>query len=494
MGTFYGLEMSRQALAVQQSALYTTGHNISNANTEGYSRQRVNLEAMNGFPYASRNRPNIPGQMGTGVEAGSVQRIRNQFLDNQFRSENNSSGYWTERANALSRMENVMNEPSDSGLSKTMNQFWQSLQDLAVNPDNAGARSVVLQRGHALADTFNYLSSSMSTIRSDLSNQIDTTVKNANSLIDSIDNLNAQIKNLETHGYDANDLYDKRDVLLDELSGIVNIKVSYDNSHAKNRADGVAKVEILNDSGDPIATLVDGVGGTVNHIETPQYNEGEENDLTVIEDIQVNGESILSSKGSLSGLVDSYGYMEGEEGVRVRVGDYPEMMNRLDELAYAVATSFNEIHSDGDSGVPFFADLTGEKGAAGAISVILEDYEDINASADGEAGNGDRASTLADIFTNANGLLDGTSINDYYGSIIGDLGVKAEQANTMQENTMTLQHQVQNQRHSISAVSLDEEMSNMIKFQHAYNAAARGMTTMDEMIDTIINRMGLVGR
>ncbi|WP_077597244.1 flagellar hook-associated protein FlgK [Oceanobacillus kimchii] len=492
MGTFYGLEMSRQALAVQQSALYTTGHNISNANTEGYSRQRVNLEAMNGFPYASRNRPNIPGQMGTGVEAGSVQRIRNQFLDNQFRSENNSSGYWTERANALSRMENVMNEPSDSGLSKTMNQFWQSLQDLAVNPDNAGARSVVLERGHALADTFNYLSSSMSTIRSDLSNQIDTTVKDANSLIDSIDNLNAQIKNLETHGYDANDLYDKRDVLLDELSGIVNIKVTYDNSHAKNRADGVATVEVLNDSGDPIATLVDGVEGTVNHIEAPLYNEGEENDLTVIENIQVNGESILSSKGSLSGLVESYGYLDGEE----RVGDYPEMMNRLDELAYAIATSFNEIHSQ-DGGALFFADLTDltdEKGAAGAISVILEDYEDINASADGEAGNGDRASALADIFTNANDLLDGASINDYFGSIIGDLGVKAEQANTMQENTMTLQHQVQNQRHSISAVSLDEEMSNMIKFQHAYNAAARGMTTMDEMIDTIINRMGLVGR
>ncbi|BAC14463.1 flagellar hook-associated protein 1 [Oceanobacillus iheyensis HTE831] len=490
MGTFYGLEMSRQALAAQQSALYTTGHNISNANTPGYTRQRVNLEAMNGFPYASRNRPNMPGQMGTGVEAGSVQRIRNQFLDNQFRSENNSSGYWTEKANALSRMENVMNEPSDSGLSKTMNQFWQSLQDLAVNPDNAGARSVVLQRGHALADTFNYISSSMSTIRTDLSNQIDTTVKDANSLIDNIDNLNEQIKNLETHGYDANDLYDKRDVLLDELSGIVNIKVTYDNSHAKNRADGVATVEVLNDSGDSIATLVDGVEGTVNHIEAPTYNEGEENDLTVIEDIQVNGESILSSKGSLSGLVESYGYMEDGE----RVGDYPEMMSRLDELAYSIATSFNEIHSEGDSGVPFFGELTDEKGAAGAISVILEDYEDINASADGEAGSGDLASDLADIFTNPNDLLDGASINDYFGSIIGDLGVKSEQAYTMQENTMTLQHQVENQRLSISAVSLDEEMSNMIKFQHAYNAAARGMTTMDEMIDTIINRMGLVGR
>lgn len=114
MSTFRGLEMARRALSTQQSALYTTGHNISNANTPGYSRQRVNMQAMNAYPTPGMNSPHLPGQMGTGVEAGSVQRIRNQFLDTQFRSENASVGYWSQRTEALSRMENLLNEPSDS--------------------------------------------------------------------------------------------------------------------------------------------------------------------------------------------------------------------------------------------------------------------------------------------------------------------------------------------------------------------------------------------
>src|SRR5690625_1772986 len=147
MSTFHGLEMAKQALFAQRSALYTTGHNISNANTEGYSRQRVNFETMSPYPAGARNRPEIPGQMGTGVKAGSIERVRDQFLDNQFRAENGKSGYWETMSHALGRMENILNEPSESGLSHTMNQFWESLQDLGVSPDNSGARSVVAQRG-----------------------------------------------------------------------------------------------------------------------------------------------------------------------------------------------------------------------------------------------------------------------------------------------------------------------------------------------------------
>lgn len=133
MSTFHGLEMAKQALFAQRSALYTTGHNIANANTKSYSRQRVNFETtMSPFPTASRNRPEIPGQIGTGVKTGSVRRIRNSFLDYQFRAENSKSGHWNTMADALGRMEGLMNEPSENGLSKTMNKFWQSLQGLSV--------------------------------------------------------------------------------------------------------------------------------------------------------------------------------------------------------------------------------------------------------------------------------------------------------------------------------------------------------------------------
>src|SRR5690625_1187975 len=119
MSSFHGLEMAKQALFAQQAALYTTGHNIANANTEGYSRQRVNFKTMSPYTAPGRNRPEIPGQMGTGVQVGTVERIRNQFLDYQFRTENSKSGYWDTKADALSRMEELLNEPSDSGLSRS---------------------------------------------------------------------------------------------------------------------------------------------------------------------------------------------------------------------------------------------------------------------------------------------------------------------------------------------------------------------------------------
>lgn len=161
MSTFQGLELSKRALFAQQSALYTTGHNISNVNTNGYSRQRVEFNATNPFPVPSRVMPNIPGQLGTGVEAGIVERIRNHFLDTQYRSETSRHEYWNTKQDGLERLESLLNEPSDSGLSKTMDQFWQSLQDLSKDPEDGGTRSVVGERGLALAETFNYLSKSM---------------------------------------------------------------------------------------------------------------------------------------------------------------------------------------------------------------------------------------------------------------------------------------------------------------------------------------------
>ncbi|WP_249871319.1 flagellar hook-associated protein FlgK [Oceanobacillus saliphilus] len=505
MSTFHGLEMARQALSTQQSALYTTGHNIANANTEGYTRQRVNFETSSPFPQVSRNRPQIPGQMGTGVEAGSVQRIRNQFLDNQFRSENSTSGYWTARSEALSRMETLLNEPSDTGLSTTIDQFWQSLQDLAVNPENSGARSVVLQRGQALAETFNYMSGTLTNIRNDLENQIDVTIKDANTLIDGINELNKQIKNLETHGYTGNDLYDRRDVMIDQLSEIVSIHVDYNKSHLppNKMGDGVATITIVNHAGTAITELINGVTGEANLFDEPSYTEAES--LSVINSITIAGadSGIMSTNGSLKGLIDSFGYAD-EAGVAN--GDYPEMMRQLDQMAFAVATAFNEQHQEGKvgsgenaaDGGAFFTNFGGGEtayiGAAGAISVLLTNGSQIATSTNGDSGNGDNALNLAAVFDKPITSLDGASIKKFYESVIGDLGVTAEHANRMTENTGTLLAQVENQRLSVSAVSLDEEMTNMIKFQHAYSAAARNLTAVDEMLDRIINNMGLVGR
>lgn len=504
MSTFHGLEMAKQALFAQQSALYTTGHNIANANTEGYTRQRVNFETTSPFPTASRNRPEIPGQMGTGVEAGSVQRVRDKFLDYQFRTENSKAGYWTSKADSVARMESLMNEPSENGLSKTMDQFWQSLQDLSVNPKNSGARSVAAQRGLAVTETFNYFSSSLSSMRTDLKNQIDVTVKDANSVLSQVNEINKQIQQIEPHGYLANDLYDERDRLIDELSSIVAIKVTYEKSgeSAPAIADGLATIELLDEKGkgstNPVI-LVDGKGG-INEF-TVDYSD---DNRLAINSISIGNETIepesFTSNGSLRGYIESYGYQDADGSIK---GTYTDMLASLDEMSFEFAKAFNDIHDngqdlEGNKGGVFFVGADLEIGAAALLTVsdsVMEDPDLIAASANGDLGNGGNASALADVFDKPlNELGENTSVKTFYESLIGELGVNAQEANRMAGNTMILKSQVENQRMSVSSVSLDEEMSNMIKFQHAYNAAARSLTAVDELLDRIINNMGIVGR
>ena len=154
VSTFMGLETAKRALTTQQSAIATAGHNIANANTLGYTRQRVSLAATQGFPTVGQNSPVMPGHLGTGVQADQVERIRDSFVDMQYRKESSKLGYWDSKAQMLSQMENVMDELSGTGISNSMDQFWNSLQDLATEPENEGARRVVRERGSALADTF----------------------------------------------------------------------------------------------------------------------------------------------------------------------------------------------------------------------------------------------------------------------------------------------------------------------------------------------------
>src|SRR5690625_1294372 len=540
MSTFQGLELARKALFAQQGALYTTGHNISNVNTEGYSRQRVNFETTTPFPVPSRVQPQIAGQLGTGVEIGAVQRIRNQFLDFQFRAENSRFGHWQTKQEALSRMEELLNEPSENGLSKTMDRFWDSLQILADHPDDSGARSVVAERGLALAETFNHLSRSLQSIQADLKEQIHGSVDDINSLLRQINDINEQIQRTEPHGYLANDLYDERDRLIDQLSGHMNIKVHYTKSShsAQDIAEGIASSGLLNDKGNSFGTseedkmyLIDAKNAdslceAINYIsvEPPKRESGPITNI-IIGDNDELGLHLMNSTGSLSALTEAHGY-QGEDGEK---GIYPDMLKNLDKMAEAFAHAFNEVHRDGfdltaepngdgvisANGKDFFvnqdADSENENSSITAANItvnteILEDSDYIAAGVPGQGSrNGNNAHNLADVLDNPlrpgeNEAgeeiphLDNRSPRGFYTELIGELGVRGQEANRMKDNTEILRDQVNHSRMSVSAVSLDEEISNLIKFQHAYNAAARNMTAIDELIDRIINHMGLVGR
>jgi len=524
LSTFGGLETVRRGMTAQQQALYVTGHNIANANTPGYSRQRVNFVQTPPYPYPSQNRPVIPGQIGTGVEGGTVQRMREEFLDVQYRGENMKYGYWNTRSDALKKMEEIMNEPSDEGLAKTLDRFWQSLQDLAVNPSNSGARSVVRQRGIAVTETFHYLSSSLKSIQNDLKNEIDVTVQAINSLATQLNNLNQQIGETEVHGYLPNDLYDERNRLLDELSQYVNIKVTPVSSggSALKIAEGRFTVELVDKtSGATIGTLVDAKNGTVQKFDV-QYKDNVTKEGPVVSfslgNQTVNSFMNLKENGKIGALLHAYGY--SEDGGATEIGLYPDMLNNLNAMAKAFADTFNNVHSSGWSvkeinrGSKFAAsdpdlngalrndfftyDTTDPDKIAETLNIhdnIKNSLDYIAASQTGQLGDGSNATELAEVKNTTMSIAGSTTtIQNFYESVIGQMAVNAQEAERLANNSDTLRQSVDERRQSVSSVSLDEEMTYMIKFQHAYNASARMITMIDQMLDKIINNMGVVGR
>ncbi|WP_188206712.1 flagellar hook-associated protein FlgK [Alkalibacillus aidingensis] len=513
--TFHGLEVARRSLFTQQSALHTTGHNIANANTEGYSRQRVNFEQTSPYPAPARNAPEIPGQLGTGVKAGEVERVREQFLDFQYRAENNKAGYWDSRSDSLRRMEDIMNEPSDSGLANTFDQFWESIQDVATNPEDGGARRVMQQRAEALTDTFHYQHEKLTDVQGELKNEMDTNSGEVNTLINQIHQINDQIERIEPNGHLPNDLYDQRDVLIDELSEFVNIEVSHvpSGGNSKDIAEGKAVIRLIDDNGNPIdgGELINedndmrGLEVQFDHDENSQIVNGiglgDINADGELENVESMNVEEFTSPGKLQGLIDANGYVDQRDGTEFK-GDYVEMIDNLNELAYEFSTAFNEqhqqgynLHGDQADDYRFFDQLDDAEQAAALISVsdeIKNDENNIAASSTGDPGDGGNALALSDVRDTE--LDNGQSIQKFYEGMVGELGVRAQEANRMASNTADLRESVDENRESVSGVSLDEEMSNMIKFQHAYNAAARNMTVVDEMLDRVINQMGVVGR
>lgn len=528
--TFMGLETARRGMFTQQSALYTTGQNISNANTPGYSRQRVNFTQTTPYPSIGLNSPKLPGQMGTGVEAGSVQRIREGFLDMQYRVENNKTGYYGALSESLTKMEEIMNEPSESGLQSTLEKFWSSLQDLASNSENTGARDVVAASGQMVADTFNYYYNSLTRVQEDIGSQIKVKVKEINDLIANIDRVNKNIAKVEPNGYLPNDLYDERDLLVDNLSKLVNIKVTsvrpdqYGN--AKGMADGLYNIELVKEDGTsyptPInlieVTKANGIIGTnaisvIDSTDPANPSTQQTDEITgLISKIKVGATEVPDFKfsGELAGLIESYGYNDGTADK----GAYPEMLDKLNKLAQSFMEEFNKIHQQGyalGAAAPSTDDFfdkdsnfdPAKNNYAQAIKVndlIKNDPAKIAAGRNnGDSGNNQNAQVLADLktksfsqYTNSNGMTG--NLDSFYAGIIGKLGVNSQSAAKDLKNSGILADSVDKNRQSVSAVSLDEEMTNMIKFQQAYNASARNITMIDEMLDKIINGMGVVGR
>ncbi|MFH7818129.1 flagellar hook-associated protein FlgK [Neobacillus thermocopriae] len=480
VSTFHGIEVGRRALSAQQSALTTTGHNIANANTTGYSRQRAEMQATSAL--------SVPGmhnhQIGTGVDVTKLVRLREEYLDVQLRGENKNLGYWEAKSDTLSKIEEMMNEPSDTGLAYIMDEFWKGWQELAKNPESAAARAVIRQKGVAVAETFHFLSDSLTQLQNDLKNIIMYKTNEVNSLANQIANLNAQISRLVINNYEPNDLYDQRDLLLDQLSKIVNINTVPD----KNGMVTVSIGDSVLVSGDQPSQLTIGFDETGTKIDP---NE-----------IKLNGKKVTLESGELLGRIESLGTTDG--------GIIPNIKNQIDTMAKQLIEAVNRLHEEGlnlknisGESTEKYSFFTGD--SAGNISVnnaILESLdliaaarEEVPGSGMSSSGNGENAKKIADIKFDNSLEFNGTTstLDDFYRNIIAQLGIDSQEASRMKENSEVIIHQVENRRQSVSGVSLDEEMANMIKFQQAYNAAARMVTVMDQCLDKVINGMGRVG-
>ncbi|ABR46952.1 flagellar hook-associated protein FlgK [Alkaliphilus metalliredigens QYMF] len=490
--TFSGFNTATSGIFASQRSLDVVGHNIANANTPGYSRQRLEQAASTPMSlYGGK------GMLGTGVDTVAIKQMRSEFLDFKYRDEVNALGYWETKEYGLEFIESIFNEPSDTSVATVTDELFAGFEELSKNPESITARTVVRERGIAFTNTMNQTYKQLEKLAKDVNSDINATVSSINSYADQIAELNKQIYRFEADGSSANDLRDRRNLLIDDLSKLVNVEV-----RDVNDGYGSSKM-VVQINGQPL----------VNHDQAYKLDATATKSSTFDDEINmteikwangsvVNQDSLKGELGALLTLRD--GTTKDNKGI-------PFYIEQLNDFVGSFAKAVNGIHEDGldldgDEGVAFFTDgNTGDQITAKNIQISLEidrDPRKIAAATMGElgepvVGDGSNALRLTELrhaqMSFDNGEFKGTP-EDFMISLIANLGVNTQEATRMASNQSILTNQIDRQRQSISGVSLDEEMANMVRFQHAYNASARMVTTMDEMIDVIINRMGTVGR
>jgi len=454
------MSLAGQALLTQQQAISVTSHNIANVNTPGYSRQELVM---------TTNTPQDSsiGPMGTGVSAESIQRIYDRFLNVQIENESQGLGRWDAQKDAVELVEMIFNETDGSGLSLAMSKFWDAWQSLASNPGGTTERQILVTASQVLATTFNQLNADLAQTQQDLDLAIEGTVADVNRLSQQLADLNNKIISSEAGSLNANDYRDQRELVLKQLSELIDINAFED-------ATGAVSVLVAN--GRPLVSATQ-----FWQLSTETNIAGLHNVVWVDDGGNKTDISADISGGRLKGYLD------------VRDGVIDDNISRLDTLAQQLMTDLNALHQsgfalDGSAGEVFFIGT-----GARDIEVnpnIVGDLNLVAAAADALTVPGDnrRAIDIANLQYQLN--MGGTqSYNDYYSAIVRDVGnevLKSEAAYSHQSSMVT---QLENQRESVSGVSLDEEMINLIKFQNAYTAAARLITTSDEMMETILQML-----
>jgi len=461
--------MASRSLQAQMTGIEVTGQNLANINTTGYSRQRVQISAS----------PDVQtpiGPEGTGADATSIQQIVSTVLNSQIQSQNSTSGYWNGQQTALQTAQNGLDEflngsgaasgtssatagTTDSGLSGQLSALFNAFQTVATSPASVPARQALIGQAQTVAASFNTINSQLSSLNTSLNSTLSTGVSSANQLLTQIATLNSQIATAKQSGGNANDLSDEREQDLENLSQLTNITTS-------TGSNGVVNVTIGGQ------TLVS--GNTVS--DTLQtYDPGNGNLLV---QTAKGGVNLTLTGGSMQGTIDA------------RDGTLATLQSNINTLASTLITQVNTISSGGygltgTTGNNFFSGSD-----AGTITVnptLVGNPSLVQASASATAPDDNTVATqLAQLATATQSGLNNQTINDSYDSTVASLGQALDNANTEVTNQGAVSNMLSTQLGSISGVNVDEEMTNMMTYQRAYEASAQLVTTVNTLLgDTL---------
>jgi flagellar hook-associated protein 1 FlgK len=628
--TFMGIEIGKRGVHAHQQALNVTGHNLTNVSTEGYSRQRIEMSAFDPIYLPGLNREETPGQIGQGTVVERIQRVRDQLLDKQIVSRASEEGYWQARDPYLRMMDQIYLEPGEKSIRSKMDEFWDAWEDLATYPADSPPRTSVLERGKTLIDGIHHRYQALKGLQAMADEDIQLTVARVNELSREIAALNREITRVRALGDNPNDLMDRRDLLVDKLSSIVDVTADNRDSdefmvhtagfvlvqgkigrqfdlernmdtegysriiwretgeEARFRGGSLAALVELRDLTieDEIQTLdnmtmnftdlvnevhragygINGVTGNNFFSEYPfvtnvngNYDRDGDGAFDSSYIYRINGTNVLESQAQ-AGLEGEIS-LSGPGGGNIRIPYFStdtvqDIITRINNSGSEVVARLNRdgrlslkatsasavegleqqnpdfvIRHIEDSGffLGAYAGIFTNPGPGGsydwaqadAVAVLrggAEQYalapiahpsgwievnpsllKDPGSVASGfgvngrpaNPGNGDAAAAVAAIrntpvMVGALGTFD-----DYFADAVGRIGTLGEQAGTALETENLIMKQLRDMRQSVSGVNIDEELSNMIKYQHGYAAAARFITTVNSMLDTLINRMGV---
>ncbi|MCB0731081.1 MAG: flagellar hook-associated protein FlgK [Ignavibacteriae bacterium] len=441
--------IARSSLFAHQQALAVTSTNLANANNPNYSRQ---------VAYFSTTPPDYRARFtfGSGVAVEDVMRIRNSVTDNQIRMNNQEFYDASKRASVLSQIESLFLEPSEFGLSNLLTKFFNSWDEVALDPQSLALRTDVVQSAELLSEKIKSIYSGISQTKIDMYSEAKEMTANINTIIKQIHAVNKQIYEASVVNNDANDLLDKRDALLEELSQYVNINVSFDENNVANVSIGGV-------------FAVDGL----HHKEFKIVKDGDQLELFTTED----DVSATLSGGVLNGLLDTYNV------------ELPKQLDTLDTLANTLMESVNAIHLKGYSltdppqtGFEFFTKY--ENGVLEINKDLVEDPFNLAISEDGTTGNNNIALELAKL--KGETVIDGKTISEYYSDFITDVANEINLQSNNAESYSLVLSQLQQAKLEHSGVSTDEEMMNVMKYQRSYDAAAKLISVADDLLETLL--------